>query len=129
MALCDVFFQLLMHCLLISPSFPVPGPLVPCCRDSLAMSLKELPAGESAVPEAGEGKRRCLLTQRLLPAFPTSSFPKQTGGFLQVSYGQNIAGSAVCSLQGEEQACHMALGEGRSWCVRGQASKDSGEDI
>lgn len=76
MALCDIFFPLL-----ISSPFPVPRPLVPCSRDSLAMSLKVLLAVESAVPEAGEGKWRCLSTQTLLPAFPTSSFPKQTGGF------------------------------------------------
>lgn len=124
MALCDIFFPLL-----ISSPFPVPRPLAPCSRDSLAMSLKVLLAVESAVPEAGEGKWRCLSTQTLLPAFPTSSFPKQTGGFLQVSHGQNTSGFAVCSLQGEEQASHKALGEGRSCVWVGQASKYSGEDI
>lgn len=93
------------------------------------MSLKALPAGESALPEAGEGKWRCLSTQRLLPAFPTSSFPKQTGGFLQVSHGQSTAKFAVCSLQGEEQAFRIALWGGRGCVGVGEASKYSGEDI
>lgn len=61
----------------------------------------------------GKGSRRCLSTQRLLPDFPSTSFPKQTGGFFQVSHSQSTAGFAVCFLQGEEQASALLWGKKR----------------
>lgn len=122
------FFLLLMH-LLVIPRSLSPGHWFPVLETCSHVPESASSRGK-CVPELEKGDRRCLSTHRLLPASPAASFPKQTGGLLQVSPGQRTAGFAARFLQGEEQASALLWGKQEAMCVCVcQASRYSGKDI